>query len=170
MGSADEWPRRRAEILSLFETHVYGNTPGIEIPIRSVPMSEIETLGGRAKRKEIRLYFTESDERPYLDLLIYLPTATDGPSPGIVGLNFQGNHSITSEPDVILSDEWMRKKGTGVVAHCATEGLVEPWPVVGPSNASSNPHSRSSARPPRCGSNALASSSASPRKNRNELR
>ena len=127
VSAADEWPGRRAEILSLFETHVYGKTPGTEIPIRSVPMSEIETLGGKAKRKEIRLYFTESDQRPYLDLLIYLPTATDGPSPGFVGLNFQGNHSITSEPDVILSDEWMREKGAGVVEHRATE---EQWPAL----------------------------------------
>jgi hypothetical protein len=121
VSSADQWPRRRAEILSLFESHVYGKTPGKTIAVRPITMFEVEALGGKAKRKEVRLYFTELDERPYLDLLIYLPVAQAGPSPGFVGLNFQGNHSITPETDVILSDAWMRETGTGVIEHRATE-------------------------------------------------
>ena len=121
VSTADDWPRRRAEILSLFETHVYGKTPDKVIDTRVVTLSEVAALEGRAKRKEVRIYFTESDERPYLDLLIYLPMASKGPVPGFVGLSFQGNHSITPETDVILSDEWMRLKGTGVVYNRATD-------------------------------------------------
>ena len=137
VASAEDWPSRRAEILALFETHVFGKTPDRAIQsgvtIRAVTMSEGAALGGKAKRKEIRLYFTESDARPYLDLLIYIPANADGPAPGFVGLNFGGNHSITDEADVILSDEWMRAKTQGVVDHRATEdsrgGAASRWPV-----------------------------------------
>jgi hypothetical protein len=131
--SGDWLGKRRAEVLSLFETHVYGKTPDKAIDVRPVLMSEAEACEGKAKRKEVRIYFTERDERPYLDLLIYLPTNADGPAPGFVGLNFGGNHSITDEADVILSDEWMRDKGTGVVDNHATEAArgsaASRWPI-----------------------------------------
>ncbi len=131
--TVEDWRKRRSEILSLFETHVYGKTPERKIDTRVVTLSEVDALEGKAKRKEVRLYFTESDERPYLDLLIYLPSGVDGPVPGFVGLSFQGNHSITHETDVIVSDEWMREKGQGVVEHHATEGsrgaAASRWPV-----------------------------------------
>ena len=119
--SSSDWGKRRAEILSLFETHVFGKTPDQPIRVRTQVMSETESLGGKARRKEIRLYFTDQDTRPYLDLLIYLPSSASGQVPGFVGLNFQGNHSTTPEADVILSDQWMRAKGAGVVDHQATQ-------------------------------------------------
>jgi hypothetical protein len=117
---APDWPARRAEILALFETLVYGLTPSKEIGVRAELLSEVEALEGKAKRKEVRLYFTAKDERPYLDLLIYSPKDAKS-SPAFVGLNFQGNHSVTVDGDVILSDGWMREKGAGVVDHRATE-------------------------------------------------
>jgi hypothetical protein len=119
--SRDDWPARRAEILSLFKTHVFGKTPDRQIDTRVELLSEVAALDGKARRKEVRIYFTAGDERPYLDLLIYIPANASGPSPGFAGLNFQGNHSITDETDVILSDEWMRPKGTGVADNRATE-------------------------------------------------
>ncbi len=131
--SASDWPARRAEILALFETHVFGKTPDRRIDVRFVLMSEVDALGGKAKRKEVRIYFTAQDERPYLDLLIYVPTSVDGPAPGFVGLSFFGNHSVTRDPNVILSDEWMRAKGQGIVDSRATQvsrgAAADRWPV-----------------------------------------
>lgn len=53
--------------------------------------------------------------------------------PLFVGLSFFGNHSVTAEADVILSDEWMREKGEGVVDHRATDAArgtsASRWPV-----------------------------------------
>ena len=133
VSSTSDWPRRRAEILSLFEAYVYGKTPDQSIETRVAQMSDSVVLNGKAKRKEVRLYFAESDDRPYLDLLIYVPTSVDGPAPGFIGLNFQGNHSITPETDVILSDEWMRPKGEGVVDNRATDAARgtsgSRWPI-----------------------------------------
>jgi hypothetical protein len=131
--AADWTDKRRSEVLSLFETYVYGKTPDLAIEARTVTLSETVACEGKAKRKEVRIHFTERDERPYLDLLIYVPTAAEGAAPGFIGLNFQGNHSITDESDVILSDEWMRPKGTGVVDNRATEeargSAASRWPI-----------------------------------------
>ncbi|MEE2752474.1 MAG: acetylxylan esterase [Candidatus Latescibacterota bacterium] len=129
-----EWrDKRRAEVLALFETYVYGKTPERVIDTRVVTLAEADSCGGKAKRKEVRIYFTEDDSRPYLDLLVYIPEATEGPAPGFIGLNFQGNHSVTEESDVIVSDEWMRSKGIGVVGNCATEEArgtaASRWPI-----------------------------------------
>jgi hypothetical protein len=134
VSTAADWRnRRRAEVLDLFETYVYGKTPAGSIDARSVVLSEGEACDGKARRKEVRIYFTDRDDRPYLDLLIYIPAKLKTPSPGFIGLNFQGNHSITPETDVILSDEWMREKGTGVVEHLATEAArssaANRWPI-----------------------------------------
>jgi len=56
------------------------------------------------------------------------------PVPLFVGLNFQGNHAIHTDPAIALSTSWMRddKKG-GVVEHRATEQTrgaeSSRWPV-----------------------------------------
>jgi len=129
-GSSD-WPSRRAELLSLFETHVYGRTPSKKIDLRTVVMEEGDA-GDCGVRKQIRFYFTLEDARPYADLLLYLPTAPRACAT-FVGLNFQGNHTIQADPEILLSDVWMREKGEGVVDHRSTEAArgssSSRWPV-----------------------------------------
>jgi hypothetical protein len=132
--SAADWlGKRRAEVLFLFETEVYGKTPNRAVASRFELLSAADSCGGKARRKEVRMYFTDRNSRPYLDLLIYVPKDAEGPVPGFVGLNFGGNHSITDETDVILSDEWMRGKGMGVVDNHATEeargSAASRWPI-----------------------------------------
>jgi hypothetical protein len=129
--SAGDWPNRRREILSLFETHVYGRPPGT-VDLRFAVMEEAETSDGRGLRRQVRVYFTPEDARPYMDILMYLPR-TSTPCPMFVGLNFQGNHTVQDDPEIILSDAWMRGKGDGVVDHQSTEEargtLASRWSV-----------------------------------------
>lgn len=131
--------RRRPEILRLFETHVYGRTP------REMPDVRVETLSvaadaldGRATRKQIRVRFVKpgAAEGPAaaMDILIYLPNGVPRPVPLFVGLNFYGNHTISSDPDIALSTSWMRpSKEKGVVDNRATEASRgtsrDRWPV-----------------------------------------
>ena len=117
VANAADWANRRGEILSLFETHVYGRTPGT-VDVRSRVMEEAEASGGRGLRRQVRVYFTP-ELRPYMDVLMYIPR-TSGPCPMFVGLNFQGNHTVQDDPEIILSDEWMREKGEGVEDHHST--------------------------------------------------
>jgi len=127
--------RRRPEILRLFEQHVYGKTPERPPPLRFETRSvDTEALGGKATRKEVVLYFTDEDDGPRMDLLLYLPNSRTGPVATFVGLNFYGNHTIHPDPGITLSTQWMRNnEAFGVIDNHATEASrgirASRWPV-----------------------------------------
>lgn len=117
--NAAMWERRRAEILSLFETLVYGKMPGAAAGMHF----ETRFVNGDALDgicKQVRVYFS-TDAEPRMDILIFLPKDADGPVPLFVGLNFGGNHTVHPEPEITLSEQWMRPKTDGVVDHRAME-------------------------------------------------
>lgn len=127
--------QRRAEILRLFEEHVYGRSPGrpkaIEFQVTSVAA---DALGGKATRKEISARFTADPKGPKMDVLLYLPNGARKPVPTFLGLNFYGNHSIVSDPAVTLSTNWMRPNAKyGIQDNRATEKsrgvAASRWPV-----------------------------------------
>ncbi len=118
-----EWERvRRPEILAMFEENVYGKTPDNKLPVRMV-VNKVDrnALNGKAVRKEVSLFFSDED-KPRIDLLIYLPVAGEKPAPVFLGLNFEGNHSIHADPGITLSMRWMRHNQVrGIENHRATE-------------------------------------------------
>ncbi|NQT16000.1 MAG: acetylxylan esterase, partial [Planctomycetes bacterium] len=127
--------QRRAEILRLFEEHVYGRSPGrpkaIEFHVTSVAA---DALGGKATRKEVSVRFTADPNGPKMDVLLYLPNAARKPVPTFLGLNFYGNHSIVDDPAVTLSTNWMRSNAKyGIQDNRATEKsrgvAASRWPV-----------------------------------------
>ena len=134
VSDVESWRRRRNEILELFQSHVYGRSPGAPTSLRSeVLESEPTALGGRAIREQVRLHFGDADT-PALDVLIYRPATGDGPVPAFLGLDFFGNHSIHTDPAIILSGQWMPDDPTqGVQRHRATErsrgASASRWPV-----------------------------------------
>ena len=136
VASADAWRnQRRPEILRLFEQHVYGKTPDRPAALRFETQSvDTEALGGTATRKEIAVLFTEDEDGPRMDLLIYLPNTRTGPVPAFVALNFYGNHSIHPDSGITLSTQWMRNNEEfGVIdnrAPDASRGVrASRWPV-----------------------------------------
>jgi len=133
---ARQWTHgRRAEILELFRQHVYGHSPGRPRGMRFEVRSEDRAaLGGKAVRKEVRVWFTGKADGPWMDILLYRPAGVDGPVPAFLGLNFEGNHAITREPGITLSSRWMRNdEKEGRVNNRATEGArgseSSRWPV-----------------------------------------
>ena len=101
--SVEKWNnKRRPELLELFATEMFGKTPkSSPIPIRFELQSEkTDALNGKAIRREIRVFLTQNQETPYLDLLIYTPKNATTPAPGFLVLNFQGNHGVTDEPGI----------------------------------------------------------------------
>lgn len=125
------WERRRAEILSLFETQVYGKMPGAAAGMHfETRFVNGDALGGICK--EVSVCFS-ADAEPRMDILIFLPKDGDGPVPLFVGLNFGGNHTVHPDPRIALSEQWMRSKTAGVVDHRATEAArgtaASRWPV-----------------------------------------
>lgn len=123
VNSARAWQRkRRPELLRLFEEHVYGRAPakprGMKFETRAVVTN---ALHGAATRKEITVWLTGKKSGPSLDILLYTPNAAKRPVPAFLGLNFNGNHAVTPEPDVRLSERWMVAERSGcIVSNRAT--------------------------------------------------
>ncbi len=133
--SAEAWhKRRRLELLRLFETHVYGRSPGRPKAMAFALTSlDRNALGGKAVRKQVSAYFSPRKDGPKMDILIYLP-AVKRPVPLFLGLNFGGNHAIHADPGIQLSTQWMRNNpAQGYVNNRATEKsrgtAAGRWPV-----------------------------------------
>lgn len=127
--------KRRPELLRLFEEQVYGRAPGRPRAMRFETLSVVtNALSGLATRKEIAIWFTGKKDGPGMNLLLYLPNAAKQPAPAFLGLSFNGNHAITSESDIRLSDRWMaERKGGCVTNNRATDACrgseATRWPV-----------------------------------------
>lgn len=118
-----QWPQRRAEILELFRTHVYGRSPARPDNLRFEVFEEsANALDGKATRRQIRIMVGEGEASASFDLLIYLPNHARRSVPAFLVLNFNGNHSVHADPAIRLTDAWMRNKpDKGIENHRATE-------------------------------------------------
>src|SRR5690606_24398607 len=86
-----QWPKRRQEILRLFETHVYGRSPGKPREVHYEEASvDKNALDGKATRKQVTIRFTDKPDGPSMTLLLYVPNGVEGPVPAFLALNFEG--------------------------------------------------------------------------------
>lgn len=128
------WIRRREEILEIFEKEVYGTAPPWNGEISAVELSSDENaLNGRAVRKEIDLILKNGSRELTMTMLLYMPKKSSG-VPVFLGYNFYGNHTLTSDPGVAVTESWIRNnKDYGVFENKASEsgrGLsASQWPV-----------------------------------------
>jgi len=135
VGAAREWRGRRAEILRLFETHVYGRGPRQPPRISFIETSrDPKALGGAATRREITIFVAGRKDGPRMSLLLYVPNNRSGRAPVFIGMNFNGNHSVNNDPGITLSKSWMRdSKEGGVINNRATEAsrgvASRRWPL-----------------------------------------
>jgi len=110
--SKADWPKRRAEIVSLFEENVFGRTPAAaqHLPLRAhIDEQDNHALDGLAIRKQITLYFSARlEDGPKEHLLLYLPAHHRGRTAVILGLNFLGNHTVLDDPAIRLNPVWNR--------------------------------------------------------------
>ncbi len=129
------WEKRgRPELLDFFTNNVYGKIPG-ELTISEVEIMEQSNhaLNGKARRKQVDLLFKKDDRQLHFTILIYLPK-TDDKVPLFAGYNFYGNHTITDDVNVIISEAWSRDNPSfGIVHNQLTEqsrGVrVNRWPI-----------------------------------------
>ena len=112
---------RRGEIWALFADHVYGRVPSAKVDVKfEVLETADDALDGTATRKQVRAHFTGNGQHAAMDILIYLPQEAAHPVPLFVGLNFNGNHTVSDDPAILLNENWMRKGANpGVVDHRA---------------------------------------------------
>ncbi|MBR4104262.1 MAG: acetylxylan esterase, partial [Thermoguttaceae bacterium] len=101
--TADDWRnKRRPELLDLFAREMFGKRPSVapeKIKFEELTVDK-NALGGKATRKEIRIYFDAPNAAPKADLLLYFPNDRKGPAPVFVMPNFEGNWATTDDPGV----------------------------------------------------------------------
>lgn len=117
------WKVRRPEIMAIFESEVYGRSPGKPAEMRfEVYSVDDQALGGTAIRKQVNVFFAGQKPEPRMDILLYLPKAAEKPVPLFVGLNFNGNHAIHKDPGITLARQFKKEEqGNGTVESRASE-------------------------------------------------
>lgn len=102
--TAEEFEARRAEILSLFEENVYGVMPKNGYLTTFEVMEEHSILNGTALRKQIKITVSTGGGSSDAMMLLYIPKLEAGNlAPAIIGLNFNGNHTVLNDANIIPS-------------------------------------------------------------------
>ena len=121
--SPSDWTNvRRPEVLKLFQQHVFGKQPDRQVKLSVKERSRRIIHDGMTLRRELRIFFLQDQEGPYMDMLVYTPAMAKAPVPCFLGLNFHGNHSVDSDPSITITQSWVRNdKGRGNIDNKATE-------------------------------------------------
>ena len=132
VNGTEDWPRRRSEILRLFEGHVYGRTPELRTQAAFDVVEEgTGALGGRAVRRQVRITVAAAGRALGMDLLLYLPEGAPTPAPLFLGLNFGGNHAVSADPAIRLPRSWVggptSSEGQATEAGRGRDGGA--WPI-----------------------------------------
>lgn len=102
-----DWDKkRRPELLKYFTQNMFGEIPG-ELKIKSIEVLEESdnAMDGKAKRKQVQLSFEKKGKSLDFTILMYLPKNVTK-APVFLGYNFDGNHTVTKDVNVIISDAW----------------------------------------------------------------
>jgi len=110
---------RRPQLKEMFQHYMYGYLPAAPTIKATIKHTNEKFLNGKATMKLIEIDLGPKD-CPTIELLLVVPNKRSGAVPVILGLNFQGNHSVHSDPSIPLSTRWMQN-GDGVVNNRATE-------------------------------------------------
>jgi dienelactone hydrolase len=113
--------KRRPELKELFQEVMYGRYPTVKPQVSAVVVYEDKAaFGGAATLRDVTL--TVAPGAPPVHVLVAIPNNRTGPVPAFVGLNFDGNHTLTPDPKVRLPLGWVRPtNGPEVKGNRATE-------------------------------------------------
>ncbi|MBD3627912.1 acetylxylan esterase [Cyclobacterium sp.] len=122
VNSLEDWEKKRVETIKYFETEVYGISPAWDGEIGTEIISEdLNALGDKAERREVKLTLQRNGKEVDIYVLIYLPKIEQA-APVILGLNFYGNHTLSDDPTIRVTDAWIRNNATyGATDHKASE-------------------------------------------------
>ncbi|WP_245967152.1 glucuronyl esterase domain-containing protein [Ulvibacterium marinum] len=121
--NSEDWnTERRPELLNFFEENVYGKVPGtLDNASFEVVERNENALNGKAHRKQIEVTLQKGSRSLQFNILLYLPKHKDK-APLFLGYNFFGNHTITTDLNVLVSKAWtMNNEKLGITANHATE-------------------------------------------------
>lgn len=118
-----QWEKKgRPELLKFFTENVYGEVPG-KLEIKSIDVLEESdnAYQGKAKRKQVSLSFEKDGKSLHFTILMYIPRQVEK-APVILGYNFYGNHTVTNDVNVIISEAWAQNNESfGIINNQLTE-------------------------------------------------
>ena len=121
INSPKEWVSiRRPQILHHLEQEIYGKN---EIPLGQFKVQVRLIEFGNSEfgiRKQYSITFNRRNKELTLNVLVFLPSKVEKPVPVFLGLNFRGNHTVSMDKEIILTQEWIRS-GNGVKNNRATQ-------------------------------------------------
>jgi len=126
---------RRPEILSTFESSVYGECGYHDAETTVLAVSrESSALSGTADRIEVILAAAHGDLQVDITLLIYVPALSAEPVPVFLGLNYWGNHSVVDDPGISVIDCWARNSlaldvKNHEISDVARGACSDEWPI-----------------------------------------
>ena len=106
----EEWLSiRRPELLKFYQEKLYGfSPPKPDILEVEITLENDSTLDGLAVRKNLLITMKQEDGRKAsFPVLLYTPKGKEGPFPVIINPNFYGNHTVSPEEDIPVSDHWL---------------------------------------------------------------
>lgn len=108
--AARDWPRRRAEILKLFEQHQFGRTPAAKVPVRTeITERDAPGLGGIARRTQAHLIVGTAADAPVIRVVLYRPVGAKGRVPVLLHIGFSPNGPVLEDPGVEEGQGWDAK-------------------------------------------------------------
>lgn len=121
--NVQEWEeKRKLEIFQFFEKQVYGQVPGNldEYAFKVLEQSD-NAFDGKARRKQIAVSLKKNNRSLNFNILLYLPKGKEN-APVFLGYNFYGNHTVTNDPQVIVTEAWAgNNEEIGIRNNKATE-------------------------------------------------
>ena len=126
--SAKGWTTRRTELLALFAGNIFGHSPAPRRAHWKVFDEDRHALGGKAIRRQVTIYFSDREDGPQEDVLIYLPVVHH-PVPLLLALNFNGNQAVVRDPAVKLPQLWDEKTKQAKTATDASRGTDKQFEV-----------------------------------------
>ena len=105
--TSGQWEKsRRPELLSLFSKLIYGEplttTSKIDVKYETIRENP-NALNGKAICKQVKISLSNHNLVSEIYLLIYLPKALKTNIPVFLSYNFNGNHTVQPDPEILIS-------------------------------------------------------------------
>jgi hypothetical protein len=133
--SQREWNnRRRPELKQLFEHYMYGALPARPDRITfETTGTHRDFLDGLGTLRTITILCGRTDPTR-IQLMVVTPNAVQGRAPVFLAMNFCGNHTVSDDPRIPLTEGWLYKSCAGCVDNHATEvsrgSQKQDWPIA----------------------------------------
>lgn len=129
--SALEWSQTAAPaIIDFFDSRIYGEIPPRPDTVKfDLLESSDNALGGIAVRKQYKITVGGKKGEHSFAVLVYLPKGRTGKIPTFVCPNFYGNHTLTTEREVILPTHYIRAEDKNISRENARGTKAERIPV-----------------------------------------